>query len=218
MPTTLTYTAGDMCQSALEEAGVADINTPVEAAEMTIALKRLNMMLKAWQNTSITIWKQTEGSIAIVAATQSYTIAARPLSLDVVNYTDATARPMEAMARRDYFELPDRATAGVPTQFYYHRQREQGVLYVWPVLASATGTLDWFGRSEVADISARTDTIEVPSEWYEAVHYGLARRLAGHFSITDRLGDLAPLAEDAYRSAQGADTDGAVRFVYGDGC
>ncbi len=213
MATTLTYTAGDLCQLALEEAGVSAVDHPAAAEETAIALKRLNIMLKSWQNTAITVWKQSTASISIVADTQSYTITARPLSLGVVNYKNTTERPMIEMSRQAYMELPDKASAGSPTQFYYHREREQGTLYVWPVLATATGTIEWSGPAEVADVSAVSDTVEVPAEWYEAVHYGLARRLAGHFGIAERLNDLVPLAADAYLTARGADFDGSVFFV-----
>lgn len=213
MATTLTYTAGDLCQSALEEAGISAVDYPASAEEMAIAIKRLNMMIKAWQNKAITVWKQTQASISVTADTESYTISTRPISVDAVNYKDGTETPMIEMSRSEYFDLPDKDSAGQPTQYYAHRQREQTVLYVWPVLTTATGTLEWRGRSEVEDVTGVSDLLDVPGEWYEAVHYGLARRLAGHFSVTQRIGDLAALAEEAFLCAAGADRDGSVYFV-----
>lgn len=208
MATTLTYTVRDLCTEALREAGVVGIDRPADADEMRVAVLRLNMMLKGWQNQIVTVWKQSTGSISITANTRSYTITSRPMSLDVVNYKSGTETPMMRMERREYFELPDKDSAGTPSQFYYQRGREQGVLYVWPVLVSATGTIEWSGRLEVEDITGPSDAVDFPAEWYEAVLYGLALRLSSAFGTNSPL--LPMMAKTTYDTAAAGDVDGSL--------
>lgn len=211
MATTLTYTALEICTEALRDAGVSSIEHAPTAEELDIAIRRMNMMLKGFQNEAITLWKQAEGTIAVTANTASYTLAARPLTLGTVNYRESTTETwLYRMGRQEYFELPDRASVGRPTQFYYHLQREQGVLYVWPVLGSATGTLIYTTRDEVGDISAGDDVVDFPAEWYEAIHYGLAWRLSSAFEVDKP--SLQVLAEEARMAALGADVGESFRF------
>lgn len=217
MATTLTYTALDICTEALREAGVISLRRAASADEFNTALKRLNMMLKAMQNDSITTWKMTSGEISITADTESYEISTRPLELDTVAYkasSTASETWMYRMTRREYFELPDRSSTGQPTQFYYQPERETGQLYVWPVLGSATGTLVWNGKAEIEDVTETTDVVEVPGEWYEAILYGLAMRLSSAFKTQRPL--LPSMAAAALAQAQGGDAEGSVFFEVGE--
>lgn len=214
MATTLTYTAGELCTEALREAGVVGVDRDPDANEMVMAIRRLNMFLKAKQNQAITIWKATTGSITLTDATTNYAISSRPLELGVVNYRDTSGndRWLYGMGRQEYFELTDKDSAGDPGQYYYHRERTQGTLYVWPVQTTASGTIEWEGKAEIEDITATTDTVEVPSEWYEAILYGLAMRLSVAFRVKAVNPLLPGLATQAMAEAEGADVDGSIYF------
>jgi hypothetical protein len=213
--TTLTYTAHDICTAALQEAGVSDIDAPIQAAEMRVALTRLNMMLKAGQFRAVYVWKQTTGTIAVTADTASYTITARPVSIETIAYnTGSRETPLLSMSREEYNELPVKTSSGTPSSYYLHREREQSTLYVWPVLSSATGSLDWYGRAEVDDISEPTDAVDVPGEWYEAVVYNLAMRLCSAFK-TPATPELAMIARSSLADAEGADRPDTIQFMGG---
>ena len=215
MATTLTYTTLDIVTEALRDAGVVGIDREADADEEAVGIKRLNKMLKAWQNSAITIWKQTTGSITVTDATQSYVIASRPLTLLTVNHKVSDRETwLYSMSRQEYFELPDKTTSGTPSQFYYHRERTQGTLYVWPVLATASGTIEWTGRAEVEDITLGSDLVDVPSELYETVHYNLAKRLLGAFpAINSENKDfINQMARESLETAEAADRPESIRF------
>ena len=162
---------------------------PSKANTFDIGLIRLNRMLAAWQNEAITIWQNTSGSIPITADTQSYAISERPLTLNVVNYKlNGLETPMLSLTRQEYLELPDKAATGRPSQYYYEREQTRGVLFVWTVPATATGTIEWSGRERTTVATGPADTVDVPAEWEEAVHYGLAHRIASAFSRTRTAG------------------------------
>lgn len=183
MATTLTYTARDIVTAALRKIGAISAGAEPTADEMTDGIMVLNVMLKALQIPSVTVWQMDTGSITLTDATTSYTIASRPYEMGVVNYRTTTDLPMQRLTREEYYELPDKDSAGTPSQFYYRREREQGTLYVWPVLATATGTIEWEGKTEIDDIAAAGDAVDVPAEWYEAVIYQLADRLCDDFEV-----------------------------------
>ncbi len=213
MTTTKTYTALEFCTEALREAGVLAHDDPADASTFEIAIKRLNMMLKAWQNTAITVWKQSSGSITITDATASYAISARPLRLDTVTRKNGSEVWLTRMTRQEYNELPSKAQAGTTSSFYYHRQRTQGELFVWPVLATGVGTLEWSGILEIEDVTTGQDVVEVPSEWFEAVLYGLADRLCGAFGVDIQKASLIKAqAERALAEAKGDDVEATVTF------
>jgi len=210
MAVSLTYTAGDIATAALRKCGVAAIDRAATSEEMDVALVTFNAMLKALQIPSITVWKLTTGSITLTDATTSYTISTRPYELGVVNWRDTDGRdlPMLRMTRREYYELPDKDAAGTPTQFYYHRLRESATLFVWPVQTTASGTIEWEGKSEIDDITATTDTLDVPAEWYEAIIYQLADRLCDDFPVElPRAAKIALRAENALALAQHSDRE-----------
>ena len=216
MPTNGVYTVLEMCTEGLREAGVLAIDEDADAETFAVAIKRLNMMLKAWQNSAITIWKQSSGSITITDATLSYAIAERPLRLDTVTRktTGGIETSMISMTRDEYKTLPDKDSTGTPSQFYYHRQLSQGELFVWPVMAIGSGTIEWSGVAETEDVTLGSDAIDVPSEWYEATVYGLAYRLCGAFSIDPvKTQMIQMMARDAYRAAMGADVEESVYFM-----
>lgn len=214
MATDGVYTVRDMCTEALRECGVVSISTTASAEDMDVAVKRLNMMLKAWQNTAITIWKQTSGSITITDATASYAIAARPLRLDTVARKDGTETPMTSMTRQEYSTLPDKDSAGTPSSFWYHRELSAGRLYVWPVMATGSGTIEWYGVSEVEDVTTPNDALDVPGEWYEATLYNLAYRLLGAFPGVpqERTQYITANAVRSLAEAKGGDAEESIMF------
>lgn len=205
MATNLTYTAGDIATAALRKCGVTAVDRAATSDEMDAALVTFNAMLKALQISSITVWKLTTGSITLTDATLSYTIAERPYELGVVNWRDTDGRdlPMLRLTREEYYELPDKDSAGTPTQFYYHRLRETATLFVWPVQATAAGTIEWEGKEEIDDITSTSDTLDVPAEWYEAIIYNLADRLCDDFPVEiQRAAKIGLRAEAALGLAQ----------------
>ncbi len=89
--------------------------------------------------------------------------------------------PLIRLSRTDFFTLSDKDTEGTPVNYYYDPQLTSTILHVWPVAG------DIFSKNSVFianikkpfdDMDSATDTLEFPQEWYEAIVYGLAERLA----------------------------------------
>ena len=209
--------ARDLITSAAREAGLAASDVPLEAEHFDDCLGVLNRMLPALPNDAITVWKQSSGSITLTNATASYTIPERPFTLETVNYkVNGVETWLYAMSRSEYHELSNKTSNGRPSQVYYQRRRDDGVLFVWPVLATATGTVEWSGVTQIATVADGNTVLDIPREWEEAVQLGLARRIASYYSITSRISDLIAQEKMAMDSAKGADVECSVTFQYAD--
>lgn len=206
-------TAGNLVTFALKKTNIIHTMSEATAEQMRDGIQDLTLMLKSWQMTGPHLWRQTEGSVALVASTASYTLSPRPYRVLEARYRDANGRdmPMLEVTRDEYMALPVKTSTGVPTQFYVDYQRTSAVMYVWPVPASVTTeTLQHTYQRVIEDIDSKDDEIDIPQEWFETVGYALADRVPGvnDPKITARAAQLMALA-------YGADVEPYVQFVPG---
>jgi hypothetical protein len=178
MATTGTLTVRDVVTRALRKAGICGIGDDPTADDAQTAMEELDMMLKSWQNEGYNLWTKTSMSHTLTTSAAQTLDPVRPMRILSCRYKSsaaATELVMTRMMRDEYDSLPNKTTTGTPTQFYYDRQRESARLYVWPLLTAATGqTLQITYDRELEDITSLDDTLDMPSEWFLAVVYGLA--------------------------------------------
>lgn len=211
MATTNTYTNFEVCAEALRKIGVLSKGETPEAEDFDGALKQLGRMLKAWQSREYNLWAKASGSLILTTAA-SYTLdPVRPLRiLSARLKRNGIEMPMVQMTRDEYDELPQKDSTGTPTQFYYNRQREEARFFVWPVLAAPNGeTIEYTYERELADVVS-DEPVDVPSEWYDAVVYGLAARLADDYMIDAPR--VIARAEEEFKEALSFDREGSVIF------
>lgn len=188
MATTGVQNAGTICQDALEIIGRVAGDEPASADDMSRALRFLDDMLKDWQMDGIKRFTRERISVTVTSATTSYTLADRVLYIETAQWRDSgdTDTWLTRMEASEYDELSDKDSTGRATSFFHDRQREASVLYVWPVLTTAAGeTIQLTVQAETEDITATTDTVEIPREGYLAVKYGLAELLLAPFRVRD---------------------------------
>ena len=83
---------------------------------------------------------------------------------------------------------------------------------MWPVLAAATTeTVELTIEAEIED-PAQADTLDVPTEWYEATVYGLAARLSDDYAVNNPR--ILAIAADALATARAAEDDESVFFAH----
>lgn len=215
MAVTGTYTCQEICTDALRKARVVAIDEAATADDLQLARRQLNRMLKSWQNDGPNIFLYAAQTVALTTAA-SYTMSpVRPLEILTVNYNDGSSEtPMQRMTRQEYESLPVKTSTGTPTCFYYDRQKEAAKIYIWPVLASASGeTLEVDYVREFADVEL-ADDVDVPGEYYDAVVYNLADRLSDDYGVQNP--NVTSRAQMLYQQALAFDREGSVYF-HGDG-
>lgn len=167
------------------------------ATQYTDASRTLNLMLKAWQAYGIQLWKEETISFSLTQGKQSYSIGlsgspdvneARPLKIleAVIRDSGDNDTNLIPLTRQEYWNLSDKTTEGFPTQFYYEKSIPNGTFYIWPTADSTSAGSDTIYivyQSPIEDVDAATDELDFPQEWYEAVKYGLAVRLAPVYGL-----------------------------------
>lgn len=182
--TDFSMTVAEIVEEALSELGVLGDEEQLPETQQTRAINRLNMMLKAWQADGVYPWTETEDSFTLVQGTVSYTFGAGgtktylPFAMKDVRLTrGGTDIPLEEIGRKRYQAIPNKTAEGRPINWFYDRQRDTGVLYLWQPADSGLGTLKYTYRRSLFDIDAATETLDLPQAWHEAVVTNLAKRL-----------------------------------------
>jgi len=190
----------DLISAALRMIGVGSIDEAPTADEISQAATTLNMMLKAWQTDGLQLWQIRQKSMTPVESQYQYSlgitspsgdvVGSRPMRIiDIYRRTTATVTdvPLIKNTREEYWLLSDKDIEGTPVSYYYDLQLTDGVLNIWPApdaAFAAANTLEILYQKPYDDMDvASTDDFEFPSEWYEAIKYGLAVRLAPEYGI-----------------------------------
>lgn len=212
MATTGTYTNLEICEDALIKAGILGIGEPAQADDIQLVLRNLNRMLKAWQNRGAASWLYERQSVTLTTAA-SYTMSpARPARIINVNIKrGGIETPMQELTRTEYETLPLKTSSGVPTCWHYSKGRTAPLIYIWPVLATASGeTLEITYEREIEDV-VLTAVSDIPSEWYDAAVYGLAARIGSDYMAENS--NIVARAEIEFNQAMAADREGSVFFA-----
>lgn len=211
MAVTGTYTARDIIADALRKIGVVAMDEPMTADQADHGLRAMNRMMKAWQNRGYNLWSAAEVSLPL-SASASFAFEMRPMSVESVRLRrGAIDTPMQEMTRQEYHALPLKTSVGTPTCYYFDRQRGTATLYIWPVPASPLGqSLQVLCTRELDDQTDLSAAPDVPSEWWDALVYGLAARLADDFSVNAP--NVIARAEEELRLALAFDREGSVYF------
>jgi hypothetical protein len=212
MAVTGTITTRELIEDALRKIGVVAFDEPMTADQSASGLRAWNRLLKSWQNRGYNLWAVDSQTVTLTTAA-SYTLSpVRPMRiLNARLVRNGIETPMTPMTRQEYDAMPVKASTGLPTQFYYDRQREAAVFYIWPVLAVAGGeTIKITFEREAEDQTDINAAPDIPGEWWEAAVYGLAARMADDYSRN--VPNVIARAEEELRLALADDREESVFF------
>lgn len=134
-----------------------------------------------------------------------------PVSVKLVSsYYDV---PMSKISRTDYFNLPNKNTPGVPTQFWYDKQAYDPRMVVWQVAGSTEYQFLVTVQSAVQDVTSYTESLMVPVRWLDAIIADLAVRMyfelpKGMRNEDISLSDMITYAENKLAEAANSESDG----------
>lgn len=205
-----TLTARDIVEYALRKIGVLAIGENATADDAAAALIELEVMLKEWAFEGPYLFTKRESSQTLVADTANYTLSTSlPLRIIEARYRDTSSPaidlPMQALTRDEYFTLPDKAATGIPTNYYFDPIPSGGVLYIWPVLDTATTeSIRYTYQRRIEDVDDLDNNLDIPQEWHGLVGYALAARLCDDYGIDDGVAQrIIARSEGMLSKAQG---------------
>jgi len=84
-------------------------------------------------------------------------------------------------SRFDYFNQPNKESQGSVVKYYYSPQLDNGRFYVWQTASSINDFVRITYERPIEDIDDKTDNLDMPVEWLQAIIYNLAARLADDY-------------------------------------
>lgn len=126
---------------------------------------------------------------------------------------------MSSIGREDYYNLPQKNTPGITTQYYYQPQIDSGNIRLWPVAQDSTLFLKFTYLRPIDIFDNSSSAPDFPNEWLFALVYNLALNLIPNYGINANAYPLIPaLAAEYLNKALDWDTgDAPIFFQYGFG-
>jgi hypothetical protein len=159
------------------------------------------MLVKAWQADGMQIWVTKEATLSLVASTNTYTINTKMMRViqswrrDNISKVDV---PLRVITRDQYNRLGNKSSTGTPVQLYHEPGLTTSTVKVFPTPTStdaSSNTIYMVYQKQFDDFDTSTDNPEFPSEYFEALKFGLAVRLAFEYGMEPN--DRKQLAEIA---------------------
>ncbi len=212
-------TVGDLIRMALKECGVLGVGQTASAEDSNDALTKANWMIGQWNRKRWLVFRTLDASVVATGAL-TYSIgiggdinAARPDQLEggfirqLVNGgnpTNLVDYPISLItAREDYNRIALKTLTPFPQYYFYDPTFPLGTLYPWPVPQASIYEIHVSLKAELTTFGGLTDTIELPPEYFEAILYNLAVRLAPSYGLE------APMTVKALANASLATVRGA---------
>lgn len=206
---TYTITRDDIISRALRLIGVVAQGETPTADQITEGSVALNGLVLSWQSDGLPLWVVKKAAITPVVGQSVYTLGAgqsapydvpKPLKVIQAWYHNTSTNidvPIRIVTEYDYNKLGNKTVQGLPIQIWYQPLSSTGNLTVYQVpdawtASNVTIYIVYHAPFSTFDIS--TDTLDFPQEWYDAVTYGLATRLAPEYGVP--LGDRKTLWQE----------------------
>lgn len=219
MTISLTYTAGEFVDEALKRVQILGDGQTASAYQWNLAKSHLNGLLKLLVTQGPSEWRRATQTPAMVASQAYVTCSPRPDRVMRVYYRNSAGFDLELQQWNmdDYDRIPVKTSTGRPTVFAVDRQRTSTTIYLWPVpdATIAAGTLRVSYERVPEDVSATSDILDVPQEWFDT----LMDLVGGRTGQSLSLGDKPPVAAALIRGGGnlnellGYDRGHSVRFA-----
>ena len=228
----LDNTRNDIIVRALKLIGALAADESPQASDIREGEIALNHMVKAWQSSGIHLWNRDEATLTVTPGKNTYrlgegfdAVAVGPDGVQIpkpLKIPDARRRTrgqdieLTRLGRRDYLNLPNKATRGIPVQFYYDPKIDHGLLYLWPTPDSSTTEILFSYAAPLDVFAAAGSEPDFPDEWVEALTYNLAVRLSPLFGGGQLNIEVAQLATQGKKDLMDWDQESAdVTFRFG---
>jgi hypothetical protein len=144
--------------------------------EPASARRSLNLMLKDWQNRGILLWSTEASAITVTASVSSYALSGATIdALQVIVNRDNTDLPLTRISYEEYLQIPQKGQTGRATQYSIKRDRDNPILFIWPIPENSTDVLKVEKIRELEDINKSAgQNADVPKRFLPCLSAGLA--------------------------------------------
>ena len=166
-------------------------------------------------STTLTLITTLTDDVAVDNHVYTYT-SKTPMPVQLIecrlHKADDYETPLTITGRHFYTALSNKTTEGTPNQVFYDKQLTNGDFYVWPEPNNMQEYIRFTAKLPIQIMSELTDDFEIAQEWFEAIAWNLAPRLAPKYGKPiDQT--MVLMGRDMLEEARISDSDNASVFI-----
>ena len=191
---------GELIEEAYERCGL-EMRTGYDAKT---ARRSLNLMFADWANRGLNLWTVTQETKSITSGTATYTLSSEFVDLleVVLRNSSNTDFTLSQMSRNEYLTIPNKASTGQPSQYFFDRQTTPTIT-LWST-PDASYTLVYYYVRRIQDADSLINNADAPFRFLPCMAAGLAYYIAIK-RAPDRIQVLKSIYEEEFQRAASED-------------
>ncbi len=210
--TTALDTVNDIVTDALRELQVVGKGAPSNA-DAQFALRRLNWMLKGWQNDGVNLWRQEDIDLDWTGGMAEGDVSPAINDILSLRYVTTFERELTRWELAQYGQVANKDTVGAPTIYCCTSGLNGLRLRIWPVPADDFTFRASINR-RIEDVTDLSETLDVPQQYTETVMMNLAAVLAAPFGKANDPNALVTIRRAAQLYGQMRAADRPASYVF----
>lgn len=139
------------------------------------ARRSINLLLQDWQNRGIQLWTINTTAVTVSTSVTTYSLDAHNIDvIEAVVNRDSTDLQLERISMEEYLKIPRKGQTGRPTQYAVRRERDNPVVYLWPVPENNTDKIKFETVKYFQDVSRSSQTADISRRFYPCLTAGTA--------------------------------------------
>ena len=144
------------------------------------ARRSINLLLQDWQNRGILLWTANTTVVSVSTSVTAYALTSSTIDvLEVAVNRDDTDIQIERITMEEYLKIPRKGQTGRPTQYAIRRDRDNPILYLWPVPENTTDLLKIEQVRYTQDVNkSAVQTADISRRFFPCLAAGLAYQMS----------------------------------------
>ena len=140
------------------------------------ARRSINLLLQDWQNRGILLWTADTTAVSIAASVSTFAMSSSTIDIvETVLNRDNTDLQLERITMEEYLKIPRKGQTGRPSQYAIRRNRDNPVMYLWPIPENTTDLLKIEQVSYTQDVNkSAIQTADISRRFLPCLTAGLS--------------------------------------------
>jgi hypothetical protein len=200
-------TRDQVINAALRTLGVIGAGDKPSPNDYQNCAEALNLYVKQLQTKGLPLWMERDLPVPMVTGQYVYAlgptgdvICDRPLRIVMafIRNPQGNDTVLQMISRQEYMQLGEKTTQGIPNQFYYDPQLDNGLLYLYDVPSASGYTVHCQVQMPISDILTPNAVPQFPSEWFNTLKFGLADQVALEYGAPSQVRAELAMRADKY--------------------
>lgn len=144
------------------------------------ARRSINLLLQDWQNRGVMLWTAETSIFTVSVSTTTYSLGDPTIDvLEAVINRDNTDLQLDRISMQEYLKIPQKGQKGRPTQFAIRHERDNPVVYLWPVPENSTDKIKLELVRYMQDVNkSAVQTADISRRFLPCLTAGLAYHMS----------------------------------------